>query len=281
MINCKDVQEQIRNKIKEETKELKSTPMLATILVGKDIASQKYVRNKEKFIASCGMNSFTMELEEDTTEKELLDMIEIFNSDKCVNGILVQLPLPEHINVQNIINAISIEKDIDGFKTNSPFTPCTPKGVISVLESLNYNVDGKHVLLLGRSNIVGKPLYNLLLSKNATIIQLHSKSPFPPQAYIYQFMPHLIISAVGQNGIIKGSMLERIKEMSDYSPEMIIDIGINNTEKGLEGDIVKNDYELLDKLNINYTTVPGVIGLMTVASLAKNLLKAYKLQGGQ
>lgn len=277
VINCKEIVDEMKVKIKEEASKLENAPQLATILVGNDSASKIYVSNKEKFIAECGMNSFTMGLEETTTE-ELIELIEVFNNDNSVNGILVQLPLPSHIDTSKVISSINPLKDVDGFTSSSPFTPCTPKGVCSMLKHIQYEVSGKHILLLGRSNIVGNPLYKLLLDNDATIIQLHSKTPFKAPAYVYNMQPQVIISAVGKQGLIKSDMLQRIKEMSGYSPELIIDIGINRTENGVEGDISKTDYKQLDELGIQYTSVPGGVGLLTVANLAENLIEAYKLQ---
>jgi len=279
-INCKAMQERIKVKLKEQVGKLQAVPQLATIIVGDNIASHKYVKNKEKFIAECGMASFTIGLENDVEEDELVEMINMFNADDSVHGILVQLPLPSHINEKNVLNSITPLKDVDGLSKFTEFTPCTPKGIMTILKELEFEPSGKHAMIIGRSDIVGKPMYNLLLENDATTVQIHSKTPFSAPAYVYNMQPQLIISAVGKQDLLTAERLKKIEIMSSYTPEIIIDVGINEIDGKIEGDIKKSDYPMLDELNIKYTTVPGGVGLMTVASLAENLLLAYEKQGG-
>ena len=277
IINGKEIAENILNNTKKEVESYDVKPTLAVIIVGNDPASKVYVKNKIKKSEFLGFNSILKELPENTTKEELLDVIKNLNEDKNVNGILLQLPLPKGLNEKDFLDEISPIKDVDGFTTynsgklfkgEKPYAvACTPKGIIKLLETKNINLEGKLAVVIGRSNIVGKPIAALLLQKNATVIQAHSKTKNLPEILK---LADVIISATGKEEFIKGDM---VKEGA-----VIIDVGITRNKNGkLTGDV---DFESVNKKVSYITPVPGGVGPMTIATLMENTLELYKLQKG-
>ena len=277
IINGKEIAENILNNIKKEVESYDVKPTLAVIIVGNDPASKVYVKNKIKKSEFLGFNSILKELPENTTKEELLDVIKNLNNDKNVNGILLQLPLPKGLDEKDFLDEISPIKDVDGFTTynsgklfkgEKPYSiACTPKGIIKLLETKNINLEGKVAVVVGRSNIVGKPVANLLLQKNATVIQAHSKTKNLPEILK---LADIIISATGKEEFIKGDM---VKEGA-----IIIDVGITRNKNGkLTGDV---DFESVYNKVSYITPVPGGVGPMTIATLMENTLELYKLQKG-
>ena len=280
IINGKEIAEAVRQEIRKEVEELKAkgyVPGLAVILVGDNQASQTYVRNKEKTCLELGMHSVLIKQPATLSQEELIENINELNQDDSIHGILVQLPLPNHINETAIIEAISPEKDVDGFHPinigrmmtgQNAFLPCTPYGVMVMLQHINYNLEGKHVVVVGRSNIVGKPQGQLMLNANATVTICHSKTK--DLAY-YTKQADVIVAAVGKRNTITS---DHIKEGA-----VIIDVGMNRNDEGkLCGDV---DYEgVLNKASY-VTPVPGGVGPMTITMLMKNTVqsaqKAYGL----
>lgn len=249
------------------------TPGLAVILVGNDPASHTYVRNKEKACAEIGVHSELIQYDETITEEFLLNKIAELNEDKNIHGILVQLPLPNHINPNKVIKAIDPRKDVDGFHPynvgklvigEDSFVPCTPLGIIEMLEEIGFDFTGKHAVVVGRSTIVGKPMGQLLLNKNATVTYCHSKTKDLPSI---TSQADLLISAIGQPCAIT----------ADYVKDgaVVIDVGINRNEQGkLCGDILFD--EVKEKASY-ITPVPGGVGPMTITMLLANTVKAAKL----
>ena len=278
LIDGKYVASILRAEIKKETAELLVTtgkkPNLTVIVVGRHPASLSYVRSKKKNAAEVGFESHTIELPETTTEVELLKQIERLNQDAHVNGILIQLPLPPHINEQAVIRQVAIEKDVDGFHPEQvgglsigldTLEPCTPAGIIKLLTHYHIPVAGKNAVVIGRSNIVGKPIANMLLKLDATVTITHSRTA--NLADITRKADILIV-AIGKPSFLTEDM---VKEGA-----IIVDVGINRTAEGkLLGDV---DYEQVAKKASYITPVPGGVGPMTIAMLLANTLKAFKKQ---
>ncbi len=274
IIDGKLVTAETRKKTAEKIKEFKEktgiTPGLAVILVGDDPASAVYVRNKHKGCLDVGMNSYQIEYPAETTEEELLAKIDELNKDKNVHGILVQLPLPKHINEDNVINAISPLKDVDAFHPENvgkiligkyDFLPCTPAGVMELLSFYNIDIEGKECVVLGRSNIVGKPMALLLLAKNGTVTVCHSRTK--NLAEITKRADILVV-AIGKADFVKADM---VKEGA-----VVIDVGINRRPDGkLTGDV---DFEAVKEKASFITPVPGGVGPMTITMLLANTLTA-------
>ena len=263
--------------MKKEVEELKKqgiNPGLCVIIVGEDPASRVYVNNKKKACEEIGINSLEYALPESTTEEELLALIDELNQRKDINGILVQLPVPKHINEEHIINAINPQKDVDAFHPvnvgkimvgNFDFVPCTPAGVMELIAESGIDLTGKECVVVGRSNIVGKPQAMLLLHKNATVTICHSKTK---DLATKTRNADIVVAAVGKPNFIKGDM---IKEGA-----VVIDVGINRLEnKKLCGDC---EFESCEKKAKAITPVPGGVGPMTIAMLMKNTVKAAKIQ---
>lgn len=271
IINCKIIAEKEKRKIKEECVKLPSKPCLAVILIGNDYASEKYVANKIKACDEVGMLSKLIRLPITITELELLKIINGLNNSKDINGILVQLPIPKHININNIIKKVDIKKDVDCFnpyniglldKQNSLFKPCTALGVIEILKSNNIVIQSSNIVIIGRSDIVGKPLATLLLKEDATVTICHSKTKNLQEI---TKNADILIVAIGQANFIKKEM---IKENC-----VVIDVGINRNEQNkLCGDVDLND--VLPYVRY-ITPVPSGVGLLTVTMLLKNCLNAY------
>jgi len=278
IINGKEIAASIRENLAQEIKTLVSkvgrAPCLAVIWVGENPASATYVRAKARACESIGMKFRLYHLPEDISQEELVTLIKNLNKDKDIDAILVQLPLPQHIPENTIIDTISPEKDADGFHpynlgrllVGDPiFMPCTPAGILELLQQANIETTGKEVVIIGRSNIVGKPLAALLMQKktgNATVTVCHTATR---DVTFHSRRADILIVAAGQPKMIKADM---IKEGA-----IIIDVGIHRTEEGLCGDV---DFEAVEPKVAAITPVPGGVGPMTVAMLLKNTLLAYK-----
>ena len=275
LIDGKKLAEKVRNKLKSEIKSLKKAPKLTVVLVGDDPASKIYVKNKQKYALEIGMKSEVIKLDKDIKEEKLLKLIKKLNKDKKVNGILVQLPLPKHINEFDIINAISSEKDVDGFTVYNKgllaigkqnFVPCTPLGIMEMLKAYKINVVGKTACVIGRSNIVGKPMAQLLLNNDATVVQCHSKTK---NLADITSKADIIISAVGKKNLVTE------KHIKDGA--VVIDVAMIHDEKNKKwlGDV---NFATVSKKASFITPVPGGVGPMTIAMLLKNTVNAYKKQ---
>ena len=246
------------------------TPGLAVILVGENPASQVYVRNKVKACEDSGLHSFLEKHPASLTEAALLNRIEALNQDTSIHGILVQLPLPEHIDAQKVIEAISPAKDVDGFHiasagalmTGMPgFWPCTPYGCMKMLESIGYELKGKHAVVIGRSNIVGKPMALMLLQKNATVTICHSATQ---NLKAITLQADVIVAAVGKRNILTADMVK--------PGAVVLDVGMNRNEEGkLCGDV---DFAGVEQVAGYITPVPGGVGPMTITMLLVNTLEA-------
>lgn len=271
LISGKEISLLVRGEIKERTKKLIEngiTPGLAVILVGEDPASKVYVNNKEKACMELGFYSEKYTLPESTEEKELLSLIDRLNQDDKIHGILVQLPLPRHLNEKKVTERILPEKDVDCFHPvnvgklltgDSVFLPCTPAGVMEMLHKTNIDVEGKHAVVIGRSNIVGKPMAMLLLKENATVTICHSRTKNLKE---HTLEADIIIAAVGKAGFVTADMVKK--------GAVVIDVGINRNEDGkLCGDV---DFPEVSKISSYITPVPGGVGPMTITELMKNTL---------
>ena len=256
--------------------ELGHRPGMAVVLVGSNPASQVYVRNKEKDCQECGIYSAMYTLPEETTEEQLLELLDALNHDDSIHGILVQLPLPAHIDSQKVIEAIDPIKDVDAFHptnvgyltTGSPrFAPCTPAGIVKLMEHYGIDPQNKHCVVIGRSNIVGKPMALLLLAKNGTVTICHSGTQ---DLKSQTLQADILISAVGKTGFVTADM---VKEGA-----VVIDVAMNrNAEGKLCGDVV---YDEVAAKTSAITPVPGGVGPMTRVMLLENTLTACKLQCG-
>lgn len=274
LIDGKAVSAAVKGRIRKEIEEEKLKIGLAVVIVGNDQASRVYVNNKKKACELCGIKSYEYALPEETTEYQLLKLIDDLNNDSSVNGILVQLPLPKHINEKEVIGYISPEKDVDAFNAvnvgkimigDYSFLPCTPAGVMELIHSTGTEISGKECVVIGRSNIVGKPMAMLLLHENATVTICHSKTANLKEVC---GRADILVSAVGKAGFVTADM---VKEGA-----VVIDVGMNrNAEGKLCGDV---DFEnVKDKCSF-ITPVPGGVGPMTIAMLMENTLRAKKLQ---
>lgn len=280
IINGKEVSAIVKSEVAEETTRLRDERGLkvglAVVIVGNNQASRVYVNNKKKACEEVGFQSFEYALDENTTQEQLLDLVNVLNRDDRVNGILVQLPLPAHIDETAIINAISPAKDVDAFHPvnvgrimigNYSFLPCTPAGVMRLIESTGTDISGKQCVVIGRSNIVGKPQAMLLLQKNGTVTICHSKTKNLKEICL---SADILVVAIGKAKFITGDM---IKEGA-----VVIDVGMNRDENGkLCGDV---EFESAEKKASYITPVPGGVGPMTISMLMKNTLTAAKQQAG-
>ncbi|MGN0578146.1 MAG: bifunctional methylenetetrahydrofolate dehydrogenase/methenyltetrahydrofolate cyclohydrolase FolD [Ruminiclostridium sp.] len=265
------VKEQVRAEIEREGLKVG----LAVVIVGNNQASRVYVNNKKKACEVCGIKSYEYALPEETTEEQLLELVDTLNADKNINGILVQLPLPKQINEEKIIERIAPEKDVDAFHAvnvgkimigNYAFLPCTPAGVMELIHSTGTEVSGKECVVIGRSNIVGKPMAMLLLHENATVTICHSRTKNLAEVCR---RADILVSAVGRADFVTADM---VKEGA-----VVIDVGMNrNAENKLCGDV---KYDEVEKKASYITPVPGGVGPMTIAMLMKNTLMAKRIQG--
>ena len=277
IINGKEISAAVKERIKNEVEALKEKGInvgLAVILVGENPASKVYVANKKKACEELGIKSFEFKLPEQTTEEELISLVEKLNEDSEVNGILCQLPLPSHLDESTVINTIVPEKDVDAFHPvnvgkimigDFDFLPCTPAGIMEMLAYMNIDICGKECVVIGRSNIVGKPMAMLLLHKNATVTVCHSKTK---NLKAVTSRADVLVSAVGRAGFVTADM---VKEGA-----VVIDVGMNrNAENKLCGDV---DFEAVKEKCSAITPVPGGVGPMTIAMLMQNTLTAAKKQ---
>jgi methylenetetrahydrofolate dehydrogenase (NADP+)/methenyltetrahydrofolate cyclohydrolase len=275
-IDGKALAAKVKARAAEEAKGLARKPGLAVILVGDDPASRVYVTGKEKDCAECGFLSFEHKLPAETAQVELLQLIEQLNGDEDVDGILVQLPLPEQLNEEQVLNAIAPEKDVDCFHPfnvgrlvigDPVFLPCTPAGVMEMLKEYDIPVQGKQCVVLGRSNIVGKPMGTLLMQADGTVITCHSRTPNLAK---YTREADILVSAVGRVGLVTADM---VKEGA-----AVIDVAMNrNAEGKLCGDV---DFAAVEPKAAYITPVPGGVGPMTRAMLMQNILTAAKRHQG-
>lgn len=277
ILDGKETSKKVKDALKTDVEKMKErgvTPGLAVIIVGNDSASRVYVNNKKKACEYIGIHSEEYALPEETTQEELLELVERLNKKDDIHGILCQLPLPKHINEETVINAISPKKDVDAFHPvnvgkimigNFDFLPCTPSGVMELLNEYNISVDGKHCVVIGRSNIVGKPQAMLMLHKNATVTICHSHTKNLKE--ICQSADILIV-AIGRAKMIDESYIK--------DGAVVIDVGMDRDENGkLCGDV---DFESACKKASFITPVPGGVGPMTIATLMKNAVRAAQIQ---
>ncbi|MBQ6943960.1 MAG: bifunctional methylenetetrahydrofolate dehydrogenase/methenyltetrahydrofolate cyclohydrolase FolD [Ruminococcus sp.] len=280
IIDGKAVSAAVKQEVADEAAKLRDEKGLkvglAVVIVGNDSASRVYVNNKKKACEAVGFQSFEYALDENTTQEQLLDLVNVLNRDDRVNGILVQLPLPKHIDEKAVINAISPAKDVDAFHPENvgkimigeySFLPCTPAGVMRLIESTGVDISGKKCVVVGRSNIVGKPQAMLLLQKNGTVTICHSRTQNLKEECK---AADILVVAIGKAKFVTGDM---IKEGA-----VVIDVGMDRDENGkLCGDV---DFESAEKVAGYITPVPGGVGPMTIAMLMKNTLTAAKQQAG-
>ena len=277
IIDGKELSKKIRNELKNEViklKEKNANPKLAVILVGDDPASQIYVRNKSKACENVGIEFEEFLFDSNIEEAELLETIEKLNNDKTISGILLQAPIPKHLNINKAFRTILPCKDVDGFNPinvgnlcigEDAFISCTPYGIVKMLEEYHLSVEGKNVVILGRSNIVGKPLIQCMLNKNATVTVCHSKTSNIKDV---TKIADVLISAIGKPKFVTEDMVK--------DDVIIIDVGINRLEDGhIVGDV---DFDNVSKKASYITPVPGGVGPMTIAMLLNNVVKATKLQ---
>lgn len=271
ILDGKALSKEIQEEVRFEVENLSKKPHLAVILVGEDSASQIYVNIKHKTCERLGIKSTVVNMPENTTEEDLIKKVRELNNDKDVNAILIQLPLPAHINANNCIKEISPIKDVDGFtpenlgailRGQEPFAyPCTPFGILTILKRYNIQISGKHAVVIGRSNIVGKPVSLMLLKENATVTMCHSKTE--NLAEITK-TADILISATGKRIVTKNMV---------KNGATVIDVGIiRNSEGKLEGDV---DFDSVKDVAGYITPVPGGVGPMTIASLMKNTLHLF------
>ena len=275
LINGKEVSQKVKESVKSETIKLQSKGIgvgLAVVIVGDNPASRVYVNAKKKACEEVGFNSYEYALPAETTQQELLDLVDVLNKDEKVNGILVQLPLPSHIDENSIINSISPEKDVDAFHPFNvgkimigeySFLPCTPAGVMELIDSTGVEISGKNCVVIGRSNIVGKPMSMLLLHKSGTVTICHSKTKNLKEVCAEA---DILVVAIGRANFVTADM---VKEGA-----IVIDVRMNRLENGkLCGDV---DFEAVKEKAGYITPVPGGVGPMTIAMLMKNTLTSAK-----
>ena len=278
IIDGKALSQNIKDKLKINVKNFKNKYnrdiTLAVILVGENPASQVYVRNKIKACEYIGFKSLSYKLDETATEEEVIELTKSLSNDNNVDGILVQLPLPNHISEDKVLSCIAPEKDVDGFTSinignlllGKPcIVSCTPQGIITMLKSANIDLSGKNAVVIGRSNIVGKPISLLLLKENCTVTICHSKTKDIDKICSNA---DILVAALGKAQFVKENM---VKEGA-----VVIDVGINRTEEGLKGDV---DFENVSKKTSYITPVPGGVGPMTIATLMENTYKCALRRG--
>jgi len=279
LVKGKDVAAKIREEISAELEQLKNktgkVPGLAVVLVGEDPASQTYVNNKEKTSKKLGFHSEVHRLPESISQEELLKLVDQLNNDDNIHGILVQLPLPDHIEDEAVIHAISAEKDVDGFHPvnvgnlmigEKSYIPCTPHGVIKMIEYTGFDLKGKNAVVVGRSNIVGKPVALLLLQRHATVTICHSKTQDLPGVCS---SADVLVVAAGQPEMVKGDWIK--------PGAVVIDVGIHRIDDKLKGDV---EFESAEKVASYISPVPGGVGPMTITMLMVNTLEAFKHLNG-
>lgn len=273
IIDGKEISKKVKEEVKEKVKELPSKPKLLVVMVGNNVASKIYVEAKEKACKNVGIDAKTIHLDEFASQKEVIDIIEKANSNPKVNAILVQLPLPDHMDTERILNTINPLKDVDGltsinqgklFMGLNCIVPCTPKGIMRLFKEYNVSLSGKNAIVIGRSLLVGKPLAMLMLKENATVTIAHSKTKDLVGACIDK---DIIVSAVGKQKLITEEMVK--------DGAIIIDVGMNRVHGTIVGDV--DYYAVKDKV-ARITPVPGGVGPMTIASLLENVVECYLIQ---
>ncbi len=271
IISGKIIAQKIKDDLKMKVESLVKKPTLAVILVGENPASISYVKGKEKACLEVGFNFILNKMNEDVTETEVIQKIIEFNNNNDIDGILVQLPLPKHINVRKVIDSIVYYKDVDGlnsynagrlFIDETKFIPCTPLGIMEIFKDINYDLTGKNVTVIGRSNLVGLPLSRLLTKYDATVTLTHSKTK--NLAEITK-RSDVVIVAIGDPRFINENYLD--------NQDVVIDVGINRVDGKICGDV---DFEKVKDKVKNITPVPGGVGPLTIASLLKNTYQAFK-----
>ena len=275
IIDGKKEAELLRDEIKKEVLKIKESknkvPGLTVILIGNYTPSQIYVKNKEKNSKEVGMNSNVIKYLDDVTEKEILEKIKELNNDQNVSGILVQLPLPKQINKEKIINAIHPSKDVDGFNPVNVgnlssgykgLVPCTPMGCLMLIKKVEKNLSGKHAVIIGRSNLNGKPMAQLLLKENCTVTIVHSKTKNLQQECL---KADILVAAVGVPNLVKKDWVKK--------DAIVIDVGINKLNDKIVGDV---EFDQVKDIAKAITPVPGGVGPMTIACLLKNTLECFK-----
>ena len=278
IIDGKAISEQLRDKLREEVAALSergAKPCLAVIIVGEDPAIKVYVRNKERACKQLGMDSILLRLPESTTQEELLGEVRRLNADRAVNGVLVQLPLPAHLDEQAVLREISPEKDVDGFHAVNAgrlmqgercTVACTPAGCLDLIRSTGVKIEGAEAVVVGRSNIVGKPMAMLLLQNNATVTICHSRTRNLAEV---TRRADILVAAVGRPRMITGDMIK--------PGAVVIDVGINRVDGKLVGDV---DFESAQEVAGWITPVPGGVGPMTITGLMRNTIAATRIQHG-
>jgi len=275
IINGKKVAADLRGELKKKVVELKSSynaiPGLTVILVGEDLPSKIYVKNKEKSAIEVGINSEVLRYSDNVEEQVVLNKIKELNKNDKVSGILVQLPLPKHINKRKVIETIDPKKDVDGLhpvnvgNLSSGYNgtiPCTPLGCYLLIKNTEKNLNGKHAVIIGRSNLNGKPMTQLLLKENCTVTITHSKTKDLKSECS---RADIIVAAVGRPKLVKGDWVKK--------GAIVIDVGINKTDNGLVGDV---DFDEVSKVAKAITPVPGGVGPMTIACLLNNTVECFK-----
>ncbi len=265
LLDGKNLSAKIKDEIKGNVESYKETPVLAVVTIGDDPASKIYVNNKKKACEYVGMSFLHLSFDETISEEKVIKKIKELNKDKFINGIIVQLPLPKKFNEDRIVNTVDINKDVDGFRCGSAFVPPVAYGVMEIFDYYKINLEGKNVVVIGRSKAVGIPMVRECLKRNATVTICHSKTENLKQ---YTKNADILIVSAGKKNIISKSMIKK--------DAVIIDVGINRVNKKICGDVNPN---VMDKCSY-LTPVPGGVGPMTVVMLVKNTFKAYKKQNG-
>lgn len=265
LLDGKNLSAKIKDEIKGNVESYKETPVLAVVTIGDDPASKIYVNNKKKACEYVGMSFLHLSFDETVSEEKVIKKIKELNKDKFINGIIVQLPLPKKFNEDRIVNTVDINKDVDGFRCGSAFVPPVAYGVMEIFDYYKINLEGKNVVVIGRSKAVGIPMVRECLKRNATVTICHSKTENLKQ---YTKNADILIVSTGKKNIISKSMIKK--------DAVIIDVGINRVNKKICGDVNPN---VMDKCSY-LTPVPGGVGPMTVVMLVKNTFKAYKKQNG-
>lgn len=278
IIDGRKISSQIKKNIKTRVEKMKKKPGLAVVLVGQNPASIIYVRAKERACKEVGIYSQKITLPKNVEQDKLLAVIKKLNNDNKINGILVQFPLPKGLSEKEVINTINPKKDVDLFhpqnigrfymrkkvdNIDKILAPCTPKGIIKLIESTGIKIEGKQAVVIGRSNLVGKPVFALLTAKNATVTLTHSRTKNLKE---HTRKADILVAAVGRPKMIKADMVKK--------GAVVIDVGINRTDSGLVGDV---DFEKVKNIAGHITPVPGGVGPMTIASLLQNTLLLSKL----
>lgn len=274
LLDGKSLSAKIKDELKGSINSYVQTPILAVITIGDDAASEVYVKNKRKACEYVGMSFLHLDYASCVKEETVIKKIKQLNKDKSINGIIIQLPIPKNFNVSKIINTIDSSKDVDGLTNTQAgkliqnekcLMPCTPKGIMEILKEYKIDLEGKHVVIVGRSNLVGKPLMLECLNKNATVTMCHSKTK---DLKSFTKDADILVVAVGKKYLIDKTMVKK--------DSVIIDVGINRIDGKLYGDVNPNVEEVCAYL----TPVPGGVGPMTVSMLLKNTFEAYKNQNG-